>query len=481
MHKTITKTNGYTDYEARWSVTRNSCKLCAPLGASLVFAGLERSIHLLHGSQGCATYIRRYLISHFREPLDIASSSFTEETAVFGGKNNLLTALDNLVKQYQPALIGVTSTCLAETMGEDTNAWLTSWYERQLAEKGTAPYTVNVSAPSYEASHREGFQKALTALIRYFCCLDHEYKDTPPQKKVVILSGMLSPADQRWLKRIMALYDLPFTLVPDYAQTLDGGPWTEYRLLQAGGTAMADLKAIKNCLAVIELGALPGLGKTGGELLAEASGAPLFSLPLPLGLKNTDLFLEAVSELAGQPVPAEESETRERLLDAYIDGHKYVFGIKTVLYGEEDFVAGLAAFLQETGLSPILCATGGQAVYLEQTISAKPAGAGTGSSSASGEPDKAPPLLMRKADFAGMAEALQEQPVELMIGNSKGYKLAKEKDIPLIRVGFPIHDRFGGARLLHLGYEGALQLYDRIVNALIARRQREDPTGYTYY
>ena len=68
--------------------TRNACKLCTPLGACLVFRGVEGCIPFLHGSQGCSTYIRRYLISHFREPIDIASSNFHEESAIFGGSNN---------------------------------------------------------------------------------------------------------------------------------------------------------------------------------------------------------------------------------------------------------------------------------------------------------------------------------------------------------------------------------------------------------
>ena len=71
-----------------YKATSNACKLCSPLGASLVFRGIENSVPLLHGSQGCSTYIRRYLISHFNEPVDIASSNFTEETAVFGGGAN---------------------------------------------------------------------------------------------------------------------------------------------------------------------------------------------------------------------------------------------------------------------------------------------------------------------------------------------------------------------------------------------------------
>jgi len=58
-------------------------------GAALATAGVRGAIPLLHGAQGCATYIRRYLISHFREPMDVASSSFGEAQTVFGGEDNL--------------------------------------------------------------------------------------------------------------------------------------------------------------------------------------------------------------------------------------------------------------------------------------------------------------------------------------------------------------------------------------------------------
>jgi hypothetical protein len=43
--------------------------------------------------------------------------------------------------------------------------------------------------------------------------------------------------------------------------------------------------------------------------------------------------------------------------------------------------------------------------------------------------------------------------------------------VPLIRVGFPIHDRIGGQRVLHLGYRGAQELFDRIINALLEVKQ----------
>ncbi|MCK4994544.1 MAG: nitrogenase, partial [Candidatus Omnitrophica bacterium] len=51
---------------------------------------------------------------------------------------------------------------------------------------------------------------------------------------------------------------------------------------------------------------------------------------------------------------------------------------------------------------------------------------------------------------------------------------------PLIRVSFPIHDRFGAARISHLGYKGTQELLDRIVNTIVVKKQLESAAGYTY-
>ena len=81
-------------------LTTNPCKVCSPLGVALALKGVESSMSIMHGSQGCATYIRRYLISHFKEPLDIASSSFSEVSAIFGGNSNLEKAIENVFLNY---------------------------------------------------------------------------------------------------------------------------------------------------------------------------------------------------------------------------------------------------------------------------------------------------------------------------------------------------------------------------------------------
>ena len=88
--------------------------------------------------------------------------------------------------------------------------------------------------------------------------------------------------------------------------------------------------------------------------------------------------------------------------------------------------------------------------------------------------------VMEDADFTRVEAAATELRPDLILGSSKAAGLARKLAAPLVRVGFPIHDRFGAQRLAHLGYRGTQQLFDRVVNALLEKKQNEAVTGYSY-
>lgn len=67
-------------------VNENQCQNCMPLGAVIAFRGVAGAMSLVHGSQGCSTYMRLACVEHFNEPLDIASSSLNEKQTIHGGK-----------------------------------------------------------------------------------------------------------------------------------------------------------------------------------------------------------------------------------------------------------------------------------------------------------------------------------------------------------------------------------------------------------
>jgi nitrogenase molybdenum-iron protein NifN len=441
------------------TAARNTCKLCAPLGACLAFRGVERTVPLLHGSQGCATYIRRYMISHFKEPIDIASSNFDEQAAVYGGEANLRLALENVIRQYHPEMVGVATTCLSETIGDDVRAHLRA-VGRELGADG--PALVHVATPSYAGTHTEGYQAAVKSIV--------ETLAAPAEKhdRVNLIVGAVSPADLRMLKRMFRDMGLTATLLPDYSETLAAPAWSEYQILPAGGTPLREIREMSGARATIELGLGYHRERSAGQFLEEQFGVPSYRLPFPIGIQQSDWLWEVLAALANRPTQAEYVAARGRLIDAYVDNHKYVFGRRAVLYGEPEFVLAMAAFLTEIGMVPVVCATGSVDPQLRQRLVPVLGKAHTQVATLVG------------TDFVNLRAAAEQANAEIVIGSSKGYTLARDLKIPLVRVGFPIHDRVDGPRMLHLDYEGSQQLFDRLTNALLGAAQDESPIGYAY-
>jgi nitrogenase molybdenum-iron protein NifN len=441
--------------------TTNACKLCKPLGAALAFRGIEGSVPYLHGSQGCATYMRRYIISHFNEPIDIASSSLSEKHAVYGGAANLKLGLTNVTKKYKPQLIGIATTCLTETIGDDVPMILKE-YGRETAA-AARPLLVNVSTPSYSGTHMEGFHAAIAAVVE-------QLAENPGANGTVnLLPGFVSSADYRYLSEIMADFGVKTTMLPDLSETLDGPALLEYEKIPGGGTPLEAIKGMGGAKATIEFGRTLDANKTGGSVLARKFGVENMRLGLPMGITETDRFFAGLETLTGLETPKKYAMERGRLVDAYVDGHKYVFGKKAIIYGEEDLVVGLTAMLAEIGVMPILCASGGRSGSMASAIAAATEGVLSEQ-----------PLVYEGMDFFDIAEEAERLGPDLLVGHSKGYPLARKLNIPLIRVGFPIHDRVGGQRILHLGYRGAQQLFDLVVNSLIEKKQSDSAVGYSY-
>lgn len=438
---------------------KNACKLCTPLGACMVFMGVEGCVPFLHGSQGCATYIRRYLISHFREPVDIASSSFTEEDAVFGGARNLLLGLSNVETQYKPSCIGVATTCLSETIGEDVPAIL-----RDYRADSALPL-LHVSTAAYRGSHLTGFHDTVRQVL-----LQTLEPGAPALHPVNLFPGMVSPADLRHLREILAAFGLSATILPDYADTLDGGSWEDYQRLQKGGTPLNAIRGCGMAKASIELGeTLPTAHPdSAARLLHKHHGVTAHNLPLPIGLRHTDKFIQTLEEISGTTCPATLRASRARLVDSLVDGHKYLAQKRIAVVGDPDLACALTSFLCEIGVVPAIVSTGFRTPGFEDAIANATA------------ITPYTPCILNGADHETLRSAVREHAPEAMIASSKSYPIAREAGIPLLRVGFPIHDRIGAQRILHLGYAGTQNLYDNLVNLLLEARQTTNETAWSY-
>ena len=446
--------------------TTNACKLCRPLGAALAFRGIEGAVPYLHGSQGCATYMRRYIISHFNEPIDIASSSLSEKHAVYGGAANLKLGLKNVTSKYHPQLIGIATTCLTETIGDDVPRILQE-YAKEEGTGQTLPLNVHVSTPSYAGSHMEGFHGAVKSVVEQLATA------APTKRSINLLPGLVSSADYRYLSEIMQDFGLSSTILPDLSETLDGPALMEYEKIPQGGTPLAAIRGMGGARATIEFGRTMNTNKhgSGGLSLQEHFACPNHCLGLPLGIGETDRLFALLETLSSRTTPHKYVQERGRLVDSYVDGHKYVFGKRAIIYGDEDLVVGLTAFLAEIGIKPVLCASGGKSGLLSEAVAAVTKGI-------LGADEM--PRVLEGMDFFDIAAEAEQLGPDLLVGLSKGAPLARKLNIPLIRVGFPIHDRIGGQRLLHLGYRGAQMLFDTVTNSLIEKKQNDSPIGYSY-
>ncbi|MBC2592945.1 nitrogenase [Ruficoccus amylovorans] len=459
---TLTTTGERTEGPLPAAATRNACKLCTPLGAAMVFKGVRGCLPFLHGSQGCATYIRRYMISHFREPVDIASSSFSEDDAIFGGAKNFAQGVDNVIHQYAPELIGVATTCLSETIGDNMLGMIKTYQDKHC---GDGPPLVHVSTPAYTGTHSDGYYSAIRELIKAFA---QPTRITQP-RMVNILPAMMSCADLRHLREICALYELEATILPDYSSTLEGGSWECYHRISPGGTSLDEISEMATAAATLEIGHTQAVDKdSAGSWLERERGVRCDALGWPIGIRLSDQFFAAMATASNRPMPAILADERGRLVDAYVDAHKYVSGKRAAIFGEPDLVVGLAAFMSEIGVRPVICATGSKVKKWKELLASEIEG-GT-----------ADVEILSDADHAKLAEAARTLKPDIILGSSKGYPLARELKIPLVRIGFPIHDRIGAQRMLSVGYRGTLELFDRVANALLESRQDDSATGYSY-
>ena len=424
----------------------------------------ENCVPLIHGSQGCATYIRRYLISHFREPIDIASSSFAESSTIFGGWQNFSMGLNNIISQYNPEVIGICTSCLSETIGDDVKMFLHEYKRSKAGEK--LPDFIIASTPSYSGTHMEGFNATVKAGVE---CLAEKTEDNT---MINIFPGFVSPADMRYLKEILEDFGLEYMMLPDYSESLDNSTWSEYKKIPSGGTPAEAIKKSGSSRASIQFGRVLAAGLGAGAWLNNKFKVESYNVGTPTGIKETDIFFRTLEKLSGRSTPEKYAAERGRLIDAYIDGHKYNFGKRAIVYGKEDFVIGLSAFLSEIGIHPVVCATGGESPHFAEAIKTVTDDA----IKIFGEA----PIIKNGMDFEELKLLAAEVKPDIVIGNSKGYYISRDLNIPLLRCGFPVHDRVGAQRLLHLGYRGTQQLFDGLTNALMQYKQDNSPMGYKY-
>lgn len=458
---------------AREALTINPAKACQPLGAVFAAVGFERTLPFVHGSQGCVAYYRSHFSRHFKEPTSCVSSSMTEDAAVFGGLNNMIDGLANAYSLYKPKMIHVSTTCMAEVIGDDLNAFI-----KNAKEKESVPQELDVPfchTPAFVGSHVVGYDNAMKGILEHFWdgkAGTAAKLERQPNGKINIIGGFdgYTVGNLREIKRLLDLMGVEYTILADNSDVWDTPTDGEFRMYD-GGTTLEEAANSIHAAATISMQEFCTV-KTLDYI--EAKGQEAIAFNHPLGVEATDRFLLEVSRITGKPIPDAIRKERGRLVDAIADSNAHIHGKKFALYGDPDLTLGLTAFLLELGAEPVhILSTNGNADWKEKVdalLASSPFGKGCQSYAGK--------------DLWHMRSLLFTEPVDYLIGNTYGKFLERDTKVPLIRIGFPIFDRHHHHRYPVWGYQGGLnvlvKILDRIFESIDQNTNEISTTDYSF-
>lgn len=445
---------------AREKLVINPAKACQPLGALLCALGIKGCLPFTHGSQGCAAYFRNILSRHYREPISAVSDSMTEDSAVFGGQTNLIDGLRNAYALYRPEMISIFTSCMAEVIGDDINAYLNN-AKHQEAIPQDFPVAI-AHTPSFKGSHITGYDNMLKGLLESIAGPRQEDKING---RLYVVPGFDTySANLREYKRILKGMQVPFTLLPDHSDVVDSPNNGKFKMYP-GGTPLAELQNASNAASFL---LLQSYTTTNTGKYLESLGIPVEAISMPIGIANTDKFIESTIKFIGGDVPEEINYERGLAVDAMTDAHPYLHGKRFALFGDPDLLIGLATFLLEMGGLPVhIVCTNSTPKFkkaMEELLKSSPFGQDA--------------TLYPGKDLWHLRSLLMTEPVDMLIGDTHGKYAARAANIPHVRIGFPIMDRVNLHRYPIVGYSGVINLITMIANTFLDEKDRISSDTY---
>ena len=416
--------------------TVNPQKNSPALGATLAYLGIDGMLGLLHGAQGCSTFIRLQLSRHFKESIALNSTAMSEDTAIFGGWDNLKRGLGRVIEKFQPGVVGVMTTGLTETMGDDVRSAIAHFRAENPAHASTP--VVWAATPDYCGSMQEGYAAAVEAIVETLV----EGGETVEEQVNLLPGSHLTPADVEEIQGIIESFGLTVLTIPDIARALDGHIDEDVSPLSTGGIGIEDLRRAGRSAATIYVGdSLAGAATA----LRDRFGIPAYGFNSLTGLGEVDDLVSTLSAVSGRPVPPGQRRWRSRLLDAMVDCH-YQFGRKKVALAlESDHLKGMVRFLAGMGCE------------IQAAIAA------TRTRGLDGLPCE--------SVFVGDLEDLEEagRGADLLVANSNARQAMAKLGIKAhLRAGLPVFDRLGAHQRNWVGYRGTMNLVFEVANLLQA-------------
>src|ERR1017187_4891290 len=141
----------------------NPLKMSQPIGGALAFLGIQGCMPLLHGSQGCTSFGLVLFVRHFREAIPMQTTAMSEVATVLGGLENVEKAIVNIAGRAKPEVIGICSTGVTETKGDDVEGFIRLIRARHPELNHLA--LISVSTPDFQGAFQDGWAKAVDRMV----------------------------------------------------------------------------------------------------------------------------------------------------------------------------------------------------------------------------------------------------------------------------------------------------------------------------
>ncbi|OGG94499.1 MAG: nitrogenase molybdenum-iron protein subunit beta [Candidatus Lambdaproteobacteria bacterium RIFOXYD2_FULL_50_16] len=437
---------------ARSALTINPAKACQPLGAILVASGFKGCLPYVHGSQGCVSYFRSHFNRHFKEPFSAVSDSMTEDAAVFGGNKNMAEGLKNALALYKPEMIAVSTTCMAEVIGDDLNAFIgNAKKDGAIPTEFPVPYA---HTPSFVGSHVTGYDQMMRGFMFYFT--KDNAKAAKDNGKINLIPGFdpFTVANIPAMKDMLSQMGVEYTVLGDNSEILNT-PMDGHYQMYAGGTTIAEVTDAKNAKATFTL--LPDSTSKVTASCVKDDWEQEFVELTPMGISGTDQFLMKVSEITGKEIPDSLAKERGQALDAMADSNYYLHGKRFSIFGDPSYVEALVDFYMELGAEPLHIVVSNSTKKWGRALQKKLDASEFGKQA----------QVHHGADLWHLRSLMFEEKPDFLVGSTYGKQLALDVGVPLVRIGFPIFDRHHLHRYSTFGYKGVINLLTWTVNTLL--------------
>ena len=436
------------------ALSTNPLKSSAPLGAALAYLGIEGAIPLFHGSQGCTAFAMVHLVRHFKEAIPLQTTAMNEVSTILGGAEQIEEAIENLRKKSAPRFIGIASTALTETRGEDVAGELKEILARRTDFAGTS--VVYASTPDFSGGLEDGWAKAAEAVIDALVpAIDPVFKETDPRQVNLLCASYLTPAEIEEIVRLVRAFGLTPIVLPDISTSLDGHVSDNWSGTSLGGTKLSDIERTVESAFTLVIGESM---RNAARIIEDRGFVPYRIFQSVTGLKPVDALVRTLMALSGmEDAPPSVKRDRARLIDAALDAHFHISGLKLAMGADPDLLFSLSNCL--TGL-------GAEVVTAVSTTTANPVA------------ERVPAEEVLIGDLGDLERGAAAAGAEMLVTHAHGRHAAHRLDLPLLRAGFPIFDRLGAQDICRVGYRGTRSFLYEAANLVQARHHRATPENF---